>query len=454
MRSLFTILTLVCALVSVAGQARAQTVLPGGVLSDANLHWTKANSPYHLPAKVVVPEGKTLFVDSGVQVLAARLVRLEVRGALQVGGGEANGFTVFGALDPEVGWSGIELTRSAGPSTISGAYIIDSSWVGVVSNAERLDIEVCGFGGNAKVQIAAGTPLYVTHSIFANSETGIHISGGGTLELRNSLLRLMHVGVLFDAEYGATDSRITHTTFDSLVGVMAGTKSGALYVDVRQDDAATILFENSIVSNSDVGITRTDRPGSKVRVVASMANLWRVDSPLVGDVVERGPTLNVDPGYVDPEGGNFHLSSQSPLIDAGTNPGDVSSDLGFAVRPQGSGYDIGAYEFTSAGQCGDGIVDSGEQCDDGNASNWDECMTNCAVASCGDNFVNQASEVCDDGNLRTGDGCSDMCTVEEPGPGITETDSGGCAVATSPTPLGAAFVLLALVMLTNRRSRA
>jgi cysteine-rich repeat protein len=47
------------------------------------------------------------------------------------------------------------------------------------------------------------------------------------------------------------------------------------------------------------------------------------------------------------------------------------------------------------GTCGNGIVEPGEQCDDGNQSNDDSCLNNCHLA-CGDGVKN-ASEQCDTG---------------------------------------------------------
>jgi cysteine-rich repeat protein len=66
--------------------------------------------------------------------------------------------------------------------------------------------------------------------------------------------------------------------------------------------------------------------------------------------------------------------------------------------------------------CGDGNVDLGEQCDDGNSSNKDDCLTTCVVAVCGDGFVHSKGtgpfEECDDGNTAPGDGCSTACVIE------------------------------------------
>ncbi len=64
--------------------------------------------------------------------------------------------------------------------------------------------------------------------------------------------------------------------------------------------------------------------------------------------------------------------------------------------------------------CGDGIVDAGEECDDGNLANGDGCSATCEVETepvCGNGVV-EGSEECDDGNLVNGDGCSSTCELE------------------------------------------
>jgi hypothetical protein len=60
--------------------------------------------------------------------------------------------------------------------------------------------------------------------------------------------------------------------------------------------------------------------------------------PGIGDV-------NGDPKFVDVSIGNFHLQAGSPAIDAGSSLNAPSFDFDGARRPQGSGYDIGAYEY-------------------------------------------------------------------------------------------------------------
>jgi cysteine-rich repeat protein len=62
--------------------------------------------------------------------------------------------------------------------------------------------------------------------------------------------------------------------------------------------------------------------------------------------------------------------------------------------------------------CGNGTVNSGEQCDDGNRTAGDGCSATCTTEPrCGDGTVN-GSEQCDDGDTTSGDGCSATCTTE------------------------------------------
>jgi len=46
---------------------------------------------------------------------------------------------------------------------------------------------------------------------------------------------------------------------------------------------------------------------------------------------------------------DFHLQSGSPAIDAGLTLSQVPYDFDGTARPQGSAYDIGAYEYVSGG---------------------------------------------------------------------------------------------------------
>lgn len=78
--------------------------------------------------------------------------------------------------------------------------------------------------------------------------------------------------------------------------------------------------------------------------------------------------------------------------------------------------------------CGNGAVENGEECDDGNTTDGDGCNSVCKnepspdlpqpplqpspTAECGNGTI-ETGEECDDRNIRKGDGCSDLCKNQE-----------------------------------------
>jgi fibro-slime domain-containing protein len=74
------------------------------------------------------------------------------------------------------------------------------------------------------------------------------------------------------------------------------------------------------------------------------------------------------------------------------------------------------------GVCGDGALDPGEECEDGNRMNGDGCSSVCELECapedepctevvCGDGILG-VGETCDDRNDRSDDGCSSSCAIE------------------------------------------
>jgi cysteine-rich repeat protein len=125
-------------------------------------------------------------------------------------------------------------------------------------------------------------------------------------------------------------------------------------------------------------------------------------------------------------GGSFDVGGVSPL--SSTAPGTLPSDAGLSA-------------------CGNGYLDPGEECDDGNHNSGDGCAADCKVDAwdpcvphgcmptiiCGDARIS-ASEACDDGNTTSRDGCSDTCFIE---PGFYCPVPGGpCLSLTVPPGCG------------------
>ncbi|MFW5738816.1 MAG: DUF4215 domain-containing protein, partial [Myxococcota bacterium] len=128
--------------------------------------------------------------------------------------------------------------------------------------------------------------------------------------------------------------------------------------------------------------------------------------------------------------------------DAGSDastPGDASTTDagdGSIINVPESGPDDGGDGCDGPGcvdadvepACGDGVLNPGEVCDDGNGESGDGCAANCdavengfacptpgeacvSTVVCGDGKVT-GTETCDDGNVGGGDGCDANCQLE------------------------------------------
>ncbi len=109
------------------------------------------------------------------------------------------------------------------------------------------------------------------------------------------------------------------------------------------------------------------------------------------------------------------LFGYCPIVDAGPI-GDASV----------SNADAAGLE---PGECGDGVLNAGEACDDGNVDETDSCLNDCRLATCGDGLVRRdlgprddGYEICDDGNLVNEDACTNACVVAVCGDGILRAD--------------------------------
>jgi cysteine-rich repeat protein len=121
------------------------------------------------------------------------------------------------------------------------------------------------------------------------------------------------------------------------------------------------------------------------------------------------------------------------------NP-DSGGAGGGASRGGSAGHDAGPIPIDAPGMeanppqtCGNGVLDPGEQCDDGNKLFGDGCSADCQIECysscgrcgtagpcpilppvCGDGRLTGV-EACDDGNTQSGDGCSGDCAAIEAG---------------------------------------
>ena len=274
---------------------------------------------------------------------------------------------------------------------------------------------------------------------------------------------------------------VTNCTFSG----NAGQWGGGIYMNLASPTIANtiIAFNSSGIHQDHVG-TPTLRYncvyGNTAYDYDGLSDPTGTDGNIAADpVFVQNPHPGPDGlwGTLDDDLGDLQLSSGSPCIDAGDNDavppdtpdldGDSDTeeplplDLAGAPRflddptspdtgnPGATGppvVDMGAYE--NAVWCGNGVVDPGEECDDGPDNSdtepdacrsdcrlpWcgddvvdtgeecdtgpdksdtepDACRTDCRQSWCGDGVVD-AGEECDDGNAQSGYGCDATCHIE------------------------------------------
>ena len=108
----------------------------------------------------------------------------------------------------------------------------------------------------------------------------------------------------------------------------------------------TKIYNNTIYNSSKFGIDTVNSTGTVIRNNIIFQNqMAAINNEGVGVIMSNN--LTSDPLFINPSSSDFRLQSGSPAIDRGFN---VSSEgvtfdyTGISVRPQGSAYDIGAYE--------------------------------------------------------------------------------------------------------------
>lgn len=140
---------------------------------------------------------------------------------------------------------------------------------------------------------------------------------------------------------------------------------------------------------------RSRPPPHPLRLRSGMTKAARLALVLLGTFLFLTPS-----GCNSGECGNGRVEAGEQCDD-----GNTASDDGCSATCVNEG--------ATPPRCGDGKVDIGEQCDDGNSNNEDNCQNNCRyppLSQCG-NGQQEVGEACDDGNTTDGDGCQADCSL-------------------------------------------
>jgi cysteine-rich repeat protein len=149
---------------------------------------------------------------------------------------------------------------------------------------------------------------------------------------------------------------------------------------------------------------------------AGLQGLTGIQGPVgpVGAIGPQGPAGQIGPqGLQGPPGA---ASEPIGTVEQLDNIGCVLNGNSGVLKLSFDSFGVARFTciLNSSAICSNGLIEQGEQCDDGNTVSNDGCSATCQLENqpvCA-NGVIESSEQCDDGNTMSGDGCSPTCQLE------------------------------------------
>jgi len=236
-----------------------------------------------------------------------------------------------------------------------GGMMIYSANLSILSN--RIDNNTAADGSGGGLVIERCNSMTVTGNTISNnvlSGTGSFLGAGIRCIYSNAQIRRNFIQDNRGATWGGGINLYSSDAFivNNLISGNQALNGGGIYFA----QASSAQIHSSTIAGNTADSGAGIYVESSCHVTATNSIVWANNTQQIGGDgiftatycdIQGGYSgtgnLNSDPLFVG--GDDYQLTSSSPCIDAGTSTDAPATDIVGTIRPQGSGYDMGAYEY-------------------------------------------------------------------------------------------------------------
>ncbi|MCX6338744.1 MAG: right-handed parallel beta-helix repeat-containing protein [Candidatus Aureabacteria bacterium] len=241
-----------------------------------------------------------------------------------------------------------DIFNGADNAVLDGLTIQNSTDDGVDCNTKSPTITNCHIlqcikGNGRGIAGETGVPI-IRNNIIEGNRYGIesHLQSLGTVIIENNLI----IGSITYGIYVSSNARIINNTIDNNI-------SDNIYVGSGGTAVPTMLIQNNNITRSHSDGIYISTSILATGITINYNNVWANQSENYRGLAAAGKNdISQDPRYVLPlpQTGSstdydYHLKSNSPSRDKGTNDGAPEDDLDGNPRPRDGKTDIGCYEY-------------------------------------------------------------------------------------------------------------
>lgn len=284
---------------------------------------------------VCIAYGSTATVDNNV---------IRDNRAIAYGGGGVEVFDAQAVLRNNL-IEGNFVNSPWGYSSGGGVSVDATGHAELIENTIRHNVVSGSFwarGGG--VDVDGNSSVTMTRNLIENNAAS---QGGGLSVARLSTATVANN--LFVNDIGSSEIYVTGGEAHLLHNTLAGNASStSLDVTTYQDSQtpptfSTVALTNTLITSYTVGVNVSQ--GNTVTLNSLMWHGTPITISQTGTAtVIAYNEIYGDPRFIDPAHDDYHLAFGSAAIDRGVDAG-VYTDLDGNLRPQGAGFDIGAYEY-------------------------------------------------------------------------------------------------------------